>query len=65
MAGKLFDLNGAASAANEQLNEEESRKRALSMFWDLLAKPPSIDDDPIERRLAEEEKKLSDEELAG
>ena len=32
------------------------------MFLDMMAKPPSIDDDPLERSLAEEEKKLRNEE---
>lgn len=62
---KFFDLKGAASAAKEQLNEEENRKRAVSMLLDMMSKPPSIDDDPLERFLAEERKKSSDENLAG
>jgi predicted transcriptional regulator len=55
---KLLGLDGAASAANEQANEEENHKKAMGMFWDLVADPPSRDayDDPIERKIAEVEK---------
>jgi len=51
---KLCDLEGAASVAKEQLNEEEAQKRANRIFFDMLSQPI---DDPIERRLAEEEEK--------
>ena len=52
---KLLGLDSAAITANEHLNDEENEKKAMAMFWDLMSKPPTrnIDDDPIERRIAE------------
>ena len=56
---KLLGLDKAASTFGEHPDEQEIYKKVLGEFWDRLAlgdltKPYVNDDDPIERRLAEE-----------